>query len=185
MIALKIVEQYRKQFDYLDNKPVDDLLSPEELGVGFRDFDWPKVDPSIADPTEYGKVLVQKYDQGGKGSINFVEFCKLGEDLWNSADMLQEQNCKEAFNKSKEVFDKLFEWLDRDHDGGVNPEDMIFGISRMMIRDADIEEVGKVFAKYDPNKTGKINKENFNLAVINGLLDKSFRDTTFKETFIK
>jgi hypothetical protein len=38
MIALKIVEQYRKQFDYLDVNPVDDKLSPEELSVGFRDF---------------------------------------------------------------------------------------------------------------------------------------------------
>ncbi len=38
MVALKIVEQYRKQFDYLDVKPVDDMLNAEELGVGFRDF---------------------------------------------------------------------------------------------------------------------------------------------------
>ncbi len=99
--------------------------------------------------------------------------------------MIQEQNCNVAFDKSKEVFEKLFEWLDRDSDGGISPEDMIYGISRMMVRDADIEEVGKVFAKYDPNKTGKLNKENFNLAIINGLLDKSFRDPTYKETFIK
>ena len=35
---MKIVEQYRKIFDYLDFKPVDDILNAEELGVAFRDF---------------------------------------------------------------------------------------------------------------------------------------------------
>ena len=87
--------------------------------------------------------------------------------------------------KSTDVLDKLFNCLDRDLDGGISPEDLIYGVSRIMIRDVDIEEIGKVFAKYDPKKTGKINKESFNLAIINGLLDKSLKDPTFKDTFIK
>jgi Ca2+-binding EF-hand superfamily protein len=129
--------------------------------------------------------MVQKFDEGKKGAINFVEFCKLAEDLWNSADTLQEKRCQVGFDRTKEVIDKLFEWLDRDSDGGITAEDMIYGISRMMLRDADIDEIARTFDKYDPTKTGKINKENFKLAIINGLLDKSFMDPTFKDTFIK
>ncbi len=38
MIAMRIVEQYKKMFDYLDYKPVDDLLTAEELSEAFKDF---------------------------------------------------------------------------------------------------------------------------------------------------
>jgi Ca2+-binding EF-hand superfamily protein len=110
----------------------------------------------------------------------------MAEGLWKAADSQQEKKCNIAFNKSKDVFEKLFDWLDRDGDGAIGPEDMMYGISRMMIRDADLGEIANVFAKYDTEpKTGKINKEKFLLAVINGLLDKSFSDPNFKETFIK
>jgi Ca2+-binding EF-hand superfamily protein len=128
---------------------------------------------------------MEQYDKDKKGSIDFVQFCEMGEGLWKAADGLQEKKCDVAFNKAKEVFDKLFEWLDRDGDGSIGPEDMMYGISRMMIRDADLGEIEKVFAKYDTEKSGKLNKEKFNLAVVNGLLDNSFGDANFKETFIK
>jgi CMP-N-acetylneuraminic acid synthetase len=38
LIAMRIVEQYKKMFDYLDYKPVDDLLTSDELAEAFRDF---------------------------------------------------------------------------------------------------------------------------------------------------
>ncbi len=107
------------------------------------------------------------------------------EDLWNSADLLQEQKCNVAFNKSQEIFVKLFHWLDRDQDNKITPEDMIYGVSRIMIRDVDMKEIQQVFAKYDPNKTGKINMESFLLAVANGSLDNTFKDDMMTNTFIK
>jgi hypothetical protein len=38
LVAARIVDYYRKIFDYLDYKPVDDLINPEELSEAFRDF---------------------------------------------------------------------------------------------------------------------------------------------------
>jgi Ca2+-binding EF-hand superfamily protein len=134
---------------------------------------------------DYAKVIIQQYDTNNKNSINFLEFCKFMEDLWNSADMLQEQKCNVAFNRSKEIFVRLFNWLDRDHDGFITPEDMIYGISRIMIRDVDMKEVQATFAKYDSNKTGKIDLNSFLLAIANGVLDNSFKDEFMTSTFIK
>lgn len=107
------------------------------------------------------------------------------EDLWNSADVLQEQKCNLGFNQSKEIFAKLFQWLDRDKDGFITPEDMIYGVSRIMIRDVDMKEIQDVFAKYDPKKTGKITQDHFLLAIANGKLDKTFRDEKMTTNFIK
>jgi Ca2+-binding EF-hand superfamily protein len=95
----------------------------------------------VTDDTEYAKLIIETYDKGNKNAINFVEFCKFMEDLWISADKIQEQKCSIAYRKSLEVFEKLFEWLDRDGDGKIKAEDMIYGISRIMIRDADVKEV--------------------------------------------
>jgi hypothetical protein len=107
------------------------------------------------------------------------------EDLWNSADMLQEQKCNVAFNKSKDIFIKLFHWLDRDQDNFIIPEDMIYGISRIMIRDVDMKEIQKVFVKYDTKKSGKIDLETFLLAIANGDLDNTFKDELLTQNFIK
>lgn len=38
MVALRIVENYKEMFDYLDFNPVDDLLNAEELSQAFKDF---------------------------------------------------------------------------------------------------------------------------------------------------
>ena len=35
----------------------------------------------------------------------------------------------------------LFKWLDRDGDKYITPEDMIYGISRILIRDVNLKEV--------------------------------------------
>ncbi len=38
LVAARIVDYYRKIFDYLDYKPVDDLINADELAEAFRDF---------------------------------------------------------------------------------------------------------------------------------------------------
>ena len=43
--------------------------------------------------------------------------------------------------KSKDAFLKLFHWLDRDNDGWITQQDMLFGISKIMLKDASIKEV--------------------------------------------
>jgi hypothetical protein len=111
------------------------------------------------------------------------------EDLWSSSDTIQEKNCQIAFNKATDVFSKLFDWLDRDGDQRITKEDMLYGISRIMIKDVDPFEVDKIIATYGQLdqvlKVAKVAKEHFLLAVANGMLDKSLKDLEFKETFIK
>lgn len=107
------------------------------------------------------------------------------EDLWSSADKLQEQKCNVGFEKAKDIFSRLFQWLDRDQDNMITPEDMIYGVSRIMIRDADIKEIQTVFAKYDTTKSGKINQDSFLLAIANKMLDNTFTDDMMTESFIK
>jgi Ca2+-binding EF-hand superfamily protein len=186
IIALRIVEHYRKIFDYLDYKPVDVILNHEELSLAYREFGWPKADPNVSDPIEFAKLQITRYDKQNKGAINFVEFTRLMEDLWNSSDSVQEQKCNVGFMKAKDVFGKLFDWLDRDKNGLIAPEDMLYGISRIMIRDADLNEIKNVYAAYGSGENRlKLTKDNFLLAVVNGLLDKTFKDAAFKDTFIK
>lgn len=38
IVAMRVVELYKRMFDYLDYKPVDDLLTAEELSEAFKDF---------------------------------------------------------------------------------------------------------------------------------------------------
>ena len=38
VVAMRVVELYKRMFDYLDYKPVDDLLTAEELSEAFKDF---------------------------------------------------------------------------------------------------------------------------------------------------
>ena len=35
---MRIVENYKEMFDFLDYNPVDDLLNAEELSQAFKDF---------------------------------------------------------------------------------------------------------------------------------------------------
>lgn len=79
---------------------------------------------------------------------------------------------------------KLFHWLDRDGDGFITQQDMLFGISKIMLKDASIKEIRKVFKDYDPKKTGKINLQSFLLAIINGYLNKTFEDPLVTDNFI-
>ena len=139
----------------------------------------------MTDDVEYAKILIKKYDKGGKNSINFVEFCHLMEDLWGAADVIAQQKCNQALAKAKDAFERLFRWLDRDQDGFVTAHDVIYGVSRIMIRDADIDEVNAIFVKYDPKKTGKIDRKSWLLAMSNGLLKRSLKNELNTETFEK
>ena len=77
---------------------------------------------------------------------------------------------------------RLFKWLDRDNDDFIDENDLVFGISKIMIRDVDFKEVKFVFQKYDVKKLGKIDLNSFMLAIANGYLDKSLRDPLITET---
>ena len=63
------------------------------------------------------------------------------EDLWNIGDQIENAKCKTKLNKAMNVFGDLFKFLDRDSDKMITPEDMIYGISRIMVRDVDVAEV--------------------------------------------
>jgi Ca2+-binding EF-hand superfamily protein len=138
---MRIVENYKEMFDYLDYDPVDDFLSAEELSQAFKDFGWPKSIPEMSDDVEYSKTVIQQYDKSSKNKINFVEFCKFMEDMWTFSDILNQEKCQNGLNKAKSVFSYLFKWLDRDRDNFITPEDMIYGVSRIMVRDVDMKEV--------------------------------------------
>lgn len=73
--------------------------------------------------------------------MNFVEFCKFMEDLWNVEDRIENKNCQTKIKKSMNIFADLFKYLDRDEDKKISPEDMIYGLSRIMVRDIDVGEV--------------------------------------------
>jgi Ca2+-binding EF-hand superfamily protein len=183
MVAERLVNLYRKQFDFLDAINVNDLIDAEELSFAFKDYQWPKAETDVADDLEYAKTQVSKYDQDNKGGMNFVDFCMFAEDLWEISDSIQEQKCAAGFDKAMEVWDGFFKWLDRDNDGFLVMEDMIYGISKMMYRDVDMDEINKVFNEYGGPKK-KISYDNFVLSIANGLLDKSLKDPNFTETLI-
>ena len=107
------------------------------------------------------------------------------EDLWGASDVLAGKKCNLALGKAKEIFERLFRWLDRDQDGLISAHDMIYGISRIMIRDANIDEVNNIFVKYDTMKTGKIDRKSWLLAMSNGLLKLSLKNELNTETLEK
>jgi Ca2+-binding EF-hand superfamily protein len=104
------------------------------------------------DAIEYSEKVVETFDKKGEKKINFLEFCRFMEDLWNVVDQIQVKNCKTKINKAMNVFGDLFKFLDRDEDKKLTPEDMIYGISRIMVRDVDVGEVNIfyfIFFKYN------------------------------------
>jgi len=182
LIAFRVVNYYRQIFDYLDYDPVDDFVDANEITTLFRDFEYPKSDQTL-DAVEYSEKVIETFDKKGTKKINFLEFCRFMEDLWNLGDNIQAKNCKTKINKSLNVFGDLFKFLDRDEDKKLTPEDMIYGVSRIMVRDVDVGEIKNVFQVYDKKKTGKIDFTSFMLAVANGLLKKTFEDVNFTDTY--
>jgi len=95
----------------------------------------------MGDDVEYAKYIIQTFDLNNQNSINFVDFSKFMEQMWTFKDTINEKKCLNSMNKAKNTFYYLFKWLDRDEDKFITPEDMIYGISRIMIRDVDMKEV--------------------------------------------
>jgi Ca2+-binding EF-hand superfamily protein len=182
--ALRIIDRYRKMFDHMDFSPVDDLISFEELENAYINYNWPKIFVEEVNAI-YCQKVIQKYDASKKNKLNFVEFTKYMEDLWENIDTHNSEMVKHAFMVSKNIFHKLFHWLDRDNDTKIQLSDMIFGISRVMLKDSNVKEVKNVFAIYDPKKTGKISQEDFVLAIINGYLKETLSDQKISDSFIK
>ena len=75
-LAMRIVNDYRKIFNYLDYYPINEQLTAKELVVAFDEFDWPKLDSTETDNIKYCQHIITKYDSESKGTINFVEFVK-------------------------------------------------------------------------------------------------------------
>lgn len=175
-LAMRIVRDYRKIFNYLDYDPVNEQLTAKELAVAFDEFDWPKLDSTETENNKYCQHIITKYDSESKGSINFVEFVKFMEDMWDNAELIQEREYNEVIIQAKNVFSDLFRWLDRDNDDLISQEDILYGLSRVLLKDVNRNEVDTVFEMYDVNKNGKINLNDFILSIENGLFDKTFKD---------
>ena len=167
-----LVELYRKRFDYLDSNEADNLLTYQELASAYSDFDWPKENLESNSDIDYAKKMIERYDTDKNQGLGFVEFVKFQEDMWEISDKNSERKCATGYDKSIEVWDGLFKWLDRDNDQMLKVEDLIFGISKIMYTDVDKDEVKNVFTTYAA-KDGKLNYENFVLAIANGFLDKT------------
>lgn len=182
-LAIRIVNDYRKIFNYLDYDPINEQLTAKELAVAFDEFDWPKLDLSETDNIKYCNNIINKYDSELKGTINFVEFVRFMEDMWDNSDKIREQEYIEAINQAKTVFSELFHWLDRDNDEYINKEDILYGLSRVLLKDVNRDEIDKVFEIYDVKKIGKINMNEFILSIEKGLFDKTFKDEDFNESF--
>lgn len=172
-IAMRVVERYRQIFNFLDSSPVDNELSPKELAIAFDEFKWPKNDPNEFDNVAYAKKVINKYSE--KQKMDFVQFCKFMEELWNDENRLENEECQLNFGKAKDTFVNVFDWLDRDKDGMISKEDMLYGISRIMLKDAEQKEIDLIFEKYDREQKGKISKRDFILSAINGMLELSLQ----------
>lgn len=146
----------------------------------------------MGDDVEYAKYIIQTFDLNNQNSINFVDFSKFMEQMWTFKDTINEKKCLNSMNKAKNTFYYLFKWLDRDEDKFITPEDMIYGISRIMIRDVDMKEVilfnlnqiQKTFSIYDKEKTGKLDFDAFMLAISNGFLENTFKDPLSTDNFM-
>ena len=175
-LAMRIVNDYRKIFNYLDYDPINEQLTAKELAVVFDEFDWPKLDSTETDNIKYSQHIIAKYDSESKGSINFVEFVKFMEDMWDNSERIREREYNEAILQAKNVFSDLFRWLDRDNDEAINKEDILYGLSRVLLKDVNRNEIDTVFEMYDVNANGKINMNDFILSIENGLFDKTFKE---------
>ena len=99
------------------------------------------------DDMEYSDKVIEHFNKNGEKKINFVEFCRFMEDLWNIDDKIESRNCKTKVNRAMNIFAEVFKYLDRDEDQKISPEDMIYGLSRIMVRDVDVGEVNKISIK--------------------------------------
>ena len=183
-IAKRIVDHYLQIFDYLDYAPVDNLLSSKELCEGFENYNWPRPLEVEDNLDTFCNDLIKKFDKEKKNAINFVEFTDFMEYLWEIDENRETSICNNAINKSHKIFENLFDYLDRDNDGYLIKEDIKYGLSRVMMKDVDSDEVDNIYNIYDPNNFGKISKDDLFIAIANGMMDRTFNDDSFKDSFL-
>ena len=188
-LANKIVNDYRKKFNFIDNDR-NNVISDEELAKAFENFKWPKKMNGVKDNKEYAKKELEMYDKDKKGSLSFPEFTDFMIDLWKVSEQNNEETCKKAMEKTNDVFKKLFDWLDKNKAGKITGTDMLFGLSKIMYKDAKKNEIEKVMTRYGTETNPEDSKNNpnpdkilqreitydqFLLAIANGLLDNTLK----------
>lgn len=174
----KIVSKYRKMFEFLD-KNNDQTISSEELEIAYEKFRWPKASTSSKDIKQYTGELVKKYDKDDKGGLNFPEFCAFVFDLFITQNTVNQEKCNEEVKRASHVIDNVFNFLDRQKKGYITPEDALYGLSRLMGKDVNLKELDNAFNKYG-GQDKKIKPDDFQLAIANGLLNKSLTTDDFE-----
>lgn len=174
-VANRITDHYSKIFEFLDVNG-DGVITAAELVICYTTFNWPKSPNGSVDNNMYSKSIIGQFDKDGKGGLNFVEFCEFMQSLFTVADQLEEEKCNKNYDKAVSVLSGFFKWLDRDNQGVIGFNEMKYGISRMMGKDADDDQINRVIKQRGNN--GKIDSNAFLLAIANGELTYEDTDQT-------
>ena len=177
-VAERMLEKYREYFDFLD-KNANNLISADELALAFEVYDWPKEIDGNVDNIEYGKELITKFDKDNKEGLSFEEFCRMMSSLYDTRDRLEEQKCLNSYDKAIDTMNNFYKWLDQKGTGTIGESELLYGISKMMSRDADEAEISSLLKK----NGGTITKDALVLAIANGELDKTFIDPNYYKNY--
>jgi Ca2+-binding EF-hand superfamily protein len=70
-----------------------------------------------------------------------LEFVDFMEDMWMFVEDESLYKCDSALEEATAVFSNLFSWLDKDGDKFVSKQDLMFGLSKIMGKDANEEKI--------------------------------------------
>lgn len=175
-VAERMVENYRKMFDFIDENS-NNLVTDSELSIAFDIYNWPKDIDGNIDNIEYSKDLISKFDRDSKNGVTFEEFCNMIGSMYDVRDNLEEQKCLNSYEKAVDVLNNFYRWLDQTGTGNVGESELLFGISKMMGRDADESEISNVLKK----NGGKLSNDGLILAIANGDFDKTFINPNYSK----
>lgn len=179
-VAYKVTKYYKKIFDFLDTD-VDDQVNQENICEAYRLYGWPM--PADEQVASYVKEQFKKWDQNQDGTLDFVEFCHYMENIWTYSQYATEKICVSALRRSIAVFEKLFDYLDSDHDDKIDRSNLKYGLSYVMNKDLNADDLEKTFALYDKDNDKFLSKSEFILASMNGILVRSVEDPSITASF--
>ncbi len=136
---------------------------------------------------EYVDEKFKEFDSNQDGELNLIEFTKFMEELWNFSQYAMKRSCTNALSRAVGVFEQLFDWLDfyGNHEGKVDKQEMIKGVSRLMSHDIDLQDVENVMNVFDVNQDGKLERNEFVLAAMNDKMMGSVEHKHIVSTFFK